>query len=323
MIKMKKFKEIFGLILALILSYSAIAKTNHYPGGGFGLMISLGILMFPYLVLVGIDLHRKYGTSLIFLILAGLSTIIYSVGFLFLILHWPGGFLFSFFGLVFLLLTLFISSIIELFKKDEKKKMSITIMTFMIISVSLIFVSSQRTVTKSVLTGYIQTNEKLLLIEAKLKNDNLQGYAAVGDTLKQFRKVNDDLINFIDDIKKELIIKVNGSFESFEISAIKSKDNIDIPNQVMFAEKKARYLRLNIEKYKAIAFSLLPSESFKSVTEVQVLNTQDPAPIDGNFISWESSQFENLPIVAVIDNLTSIQLGIRLCESNVIRFYRQ
>jgi hypothetical protein len=320
---MKKFKEIFGLILALILSYSAIAKANHYPGGGFGLVVSLGILMFPYLVIVGIDLYRKYGTNLTFLILTGLSTIIYSVGFLFFILHWPGGFLFSFFGLVFLLLTLFISSIIELFKKEEKRNLSITIMTFMIISVSLIFVSSQRTVTKNVLTGYIQTNDKLLLIEDKLKNDNLQGYAEVGDTLMQFRKVNDDLISFIDDIKKELIIKVNGSSESFEISAIKSKDNIDIPNQVMFAEQKARYLRLSIDKYKSIAFSLLPSETFKSVTEVQVLNTQDPAPIDGDLISWESSQFENLPIVAVINNLTSIQLGIRLCESNVIRFYRQ
>ena len=321
---MKKFTEIFGFILAIIIAYSSIAKANHYPGAGVGMALGLGVLLFPFLILFAISLYKE-NKPLPLLISGGISTMIYLSGFLFLIQHWPGGGFFIFIGLIFLLITLIIFGIIELSKEPFSRNYSVITISFIIMAASLLYAASFRSVGRGVINGLLTANEDLI------KSTEMIGFSFItkydkyyvqnpvkGKIYIELRNRSNELFTRIEAVKKKLASIANGSSDFSNYSTIKGLDIVDISNVYMIEEGLATEIKSQINNYRQFVIandSVFHMKNFVG----QFLNTQDPPPIQGDRITWESSKFLNVPVICAISNLSAIQLNIRTFELCITR----
>ncbi len=147
------------------------------------------------------------------------------------------------------------------------------------------------------------------------------------------KKRSDELIEYIQDIKIEILTK-NGQgdpedgviTEEGKIHGehIKSKDKHDIPTNVLIGENdgKAFELREKIKEYREFMLSLVDEDNQTLIHSLETnLDTSDPPKTeDGEKKSWEVKHFYHLPLAAVFPLLTKIQLDIRNTEAEVVQF---
>lgn len=130
---------------------------------------------------------------------------------------------------------------------------------------------------------------------------------------------SNDLYKFIEDLKLEIIKKADG--DEADINNIISKDNLDVAGEVMITYGKAEELKVKIDAFREYLLGLLCDKNPALCQSIKVnLNTDNPPVIDGEVRTWSSSNFENLPLVAVITLMTKLQSDIRNAESDAITF---
>lgn len=316
---MKKSTEILGMILALVLAIGSIFKANHYPGGSFFLSLGLGVLFLPFLILLAIDTYKeKKRPGPISAICA--SALIYLIGFLFLILHWPGGRFLAFTGLVLLLISLLVLCINEFFKEPEKRMFSIINISLIAIGASLIYIASFRSDSKDVFNGYITINENMVKTNQIFTTVNKSYYDSLAGTnpvYSDLQQKTSALVNLIEDIKTELTSRAGGDRSSANPRSIKQYDNVDIPAQLLIAQGKGQKIKEEINKYKE--FILTNNRIFHSSEIIEnLLDTQVSAPSRGEVNSWVDSKFNHIPVVCVISVLSGLQSNILSCEFVVL-----
>lgn len=174
------------------------------------------------------------------------------------------------------------------------------------------------------------TNNNAILyssLEAQLANDPVRARKAVDDS-KKLKKWANDLHQYIDDIKTELIVaedqvaKEQAIKTLDSLSNVQNKDKYDNCTRIMCgdgtanAKGKATDLKNKIVEFKKNMQSILP-ESAKKSTNLG-LKTEDP-PKKGTAVeTWEMEKFYHLPIAAQIVNLTQLQTEIRNAEGTVL-----
>lgn len=151
----------------------------------------------------------------------------------------------------------------------------------------------------------------------------------------EIKKEAQEIINFVQVIKKEVV----AAGDSPEAPAIKgddiladlieNKSDLDKGGRIMvglnnngraFELKKKliqfrEYLAQNIDKQKA-------PQLLESI--LGILNTDNPPPkADGEAQTWESERFEHIPLIAVIPQLTKVQVDVLNCEAEVVNYLLQ
>ncbi|MFN5370993.1 MAG: hypothetical protein ACK5B6_05965, partial [Bacteroidia bacterium] len=160
--------------------------------------------------------------------------------------------------------------------------------------------------------GLVQTdknftnNNNLLYssLEAQLANDPVRARKAVDDS-KKLKKWANDIHQYIDDIKTELIVaedqiaKDVAAKKLDSLSTVQNKDKYDNCTRIMCgdgtanAKGKATDLKNKIIEFKKNMMSILP-ESVKKTTNLG-LKTEDP-PKKGTAVeTWEMEKFYHLP----------------------------
>jgi len=99
---------------------------------------------------------------------------------------------------------------------------------------------------------------------------------------------------------------------------IKGRDNINTPAKLMIYKGKGEELRKKIENYKDFLISKTDDPTVKDFF-MNTLNTEPRLDILGTHITWESYHFENLPMIAVIANLSKMQNDIRIAETDILQ----
>ena len=99
---------------------------------------------------------------------------------------------------------------------------------------------------------------------------------------------------------------------------IKRKDNTNISTNLMIDKGKGEELRKKIENYKNFLVSKTDDPTVKEFF-MDALNTEPRLDIFGTYITWESCHFENLPMIAVITNLSKMQNDIRIAEADILQ----
>ena len=102
---------------------------------------------------------------------------------------------------------------------------------------------------------------------------------------------------------------------------ITKQDDINTPSEIMIAKKRAKELKEAIEKYRAFLISQMPENSPIIETLNNAMDTSDPRinlKEGGEKKTWETTYFENKPLIAVIALLSKIQIDIKDAETNVI-----
>lgn len=180
---------------------------------------------------------------------------------------------------------------------------------------------------------YSQKNEGLYRDFNQQYAQNQQKVGPWKDKADEVRERSDTLINYIQGIKKEIII-MNGQgdpedgviTEDGEIHGdhIAKKDKVDVSSHVLIGEHdgKAYELRKKLADYREFLLTLIDEENESLINSVNTtLDTSDPERTeDGEKKDWETKNFYHLPLAAVFPILTKMQLDIRNSEAEVVQY---
>ena len=110
---------------------------------------------------------------------------------------------------------------------------------------------------------------------------------------------------------------------------IENKSDLDIGGRIMVGLEnsgKAFELKKKIIHFREYLVGLInPQKSPQLIESINgILNTDNP-PLkeDGEANTWESSRFEHIPLIAVIPQLTKVQVDILNCEAEVVNYLLQ
>lgn len=149
---------------------------------------------------------------------------------------------------------------------------------------------------------------------------------------EEVKNQSDELYDFLQLCKKEIVTISEGEDteaihdDKIELKYVKVKDNTDIPAQVMIRQGRGKELKSKIESYKNFLLDLIEDkESFASVVASieATLDTTDPkhdVTKKGEAHSWESENFEHLPLASVITILSKMQSDIRNTEAEILSY---
>lgn len=209
-------------------------------------------------------------------------------------------------------------------------------------------------VSKEILDSFIIVNDGLEKTNDNFSKKNEKVYAEFEaantkdpkktgpyyDRAKQARKISDDLVKYIKKIKTKLLSETDKitmeTADSMHLEYLQSKDNYTVPTEIMIGStpedpKKGEFtasdLKSKINAARADFIKLFDnppgSEIFLPVVKQQMenklgLKTPDPKPKEGERRSWETTNFEHIPLAAVITILSGIQADAKNAEADVV-----
>ena len=146
---------------------------------------------------------------------------------------------------------------------------------------------------------------------------------------KEVSQKSDEIYQHIEALKREIVTisEPDGEeavalrdprviyYDSLEVT-----DNMDYPAQVMIRQGKGGVLREKINDYSKFLLTFVADKDEdlrKSI--IKSLSTPDVKE-KGEHLSWESKNFENLPLIAVLTNLTLYQSYVRNSEMEILTY---
>jgi gliding motility-associated protein GldM len=200
-------------------------------------------------------------------------------------------------------------------------------------------------VSKEIINAFVTVNDSLETSNSNTTTRNARIYAdfekamqndakkagPFNDKAQKVKKQSSDMIAYIDNLKKELIVKVDGLEANAAVPAardIEKKDDYDVPTNIMCGDAndgrghKATEFKTRINDFKQSVLKTLEPDDQKlfSPRLETLLNTKDPAPenVRDNKTTWEMANFYHNPVVATIALLTKFQADVRNVESEII-----
>ena len=117
-------------------------------------------------------------------------------------------------------------------------------------------------------------------------------------------------------MKKLIVVAADG--EDGDVANVQRRDDLEAAAVVMLSPTSRRgvTLRENVDGYRTYITNLL-TDSVKRLNVNEVLATNDVVR-NGVTQSWESSKFDNQPVVAAITLLAKLQNDIRYAEGEAL-----
>jgi gliding motility-associated protein GldM len=200
-------------------------------------------------------------------------------------------------------------------------------------------------VSKEILNAFIIVNTGLEKTNANFTNKNEVTYSAFDKAMlndeKKVRKYYDkaqavkklakEMNDYIEDLKKELLKKVDGVDTISNLMYLNSKDNYDIPTNIMIgpsgdpenADGKARDLKEKIKKYRESLLSYVDAKD-RDKMKIGLTTEKVYSFAEEKEVSWENNAFYHNPVAAVITILSKLQNDVKNAEADVIgNLYKQ
>ena len=142
----------------------------------------------------------------------------------------------------------------------------------------------------------------------------------------------DELYNYIQDLKIEIITKAEGSDSEallpngqIDVTKVKRIDENNIPSEVLVGANQAgkgNDLKALIEDFRGFLVETLEGKDIGAEQSIlDILNTDDPENLEKTGTEdWVTAQFQTLPLVAVITILSKMQVDVRNAETDVLNF---
>jgi gliding motility-associated protein GldM len=143
------------------------------------------------------------------------------------------------------------------------------------------------------------------------------------------------LYNRIQDIKISIIRKGDGikaksigENSAIDVDMIEAVDNTDAAHNIMLGSSDTRSgeayaLREEINKYKQYLLTEIdPKANASRSIETGLLLKDPPMTGDGTNRTWETSQFDAMPLISAVALLSKLQLDVVSCESEAINWFR-
>jgi len=321
------FEKRYGFIIILVfLSGFAfingtLFKIQHWPFANI-LLVFGELLTILTLIIGGISylISRRSQTGSKILTAVGiLGIVLFFLGTLFKLEHWPGATIMLILGAI-TLFSIFIPIYAYKAYKEEKTVknsfiFSVFALTFIITFTFLLSLNSSR----SILDGFVYMDnglqKSLAIVENQMDNQHSD------DTYKEINLVANNLFNSITDLKKDLILSNGGldinvnKLTTNDLEHLKFIRSNEIARNILEGDSengRAYQLYSDIQKYKSlIEDSEMDVASKKISTSILLLK-------QGSAKSWIIDNFYKVPLVTSISNLSHLQLDIRLTQQELL-----
>lgn len=320
---MKNKIYLFGIILVILFTMGAIFKIQHWPGASVILVFSLGLfsLVFtPFAIISCYRAEKKYA----FVYTAGLISVSFNfIGAMFKLMHWPGAGILLTIAIILPFVLFLPTYLIYLGKVKEKNIRNLVSVLFVLAYIASMDALLALNVSKNVIDDSVLVNDNYTSLTAYYENSIKDKLANVGSLHREdadvIEKKTEKLIREITELKKELIIEVNDGieegFDNIDIRDVKLKEDRSISSILMINMEKATLLKQSINEYRRFLNQITQDD--KSALINKYLSTDD-IEWEGNIYSWEEVHFNGTMLVWALNNLTSIELNIRMAEAEAV-----
>ncbi len=180
------------------------------------------------------------------------------------------------------------------------------------------FVKIEQSIRKS--TRIIQDkNAELYGRFEKLYQENPKKVQEWYDKATEVRSRSDSLFNYIQTLKVRTVRAADGP--EGDPTHIKKKDENNVGGQVMILEGNGKKLKEALNDYRNYLQSLIKDTTSNLYHSLDsTFDTRDVRAEDGSMVPWEVAMFDQLPLIAVVANMSKIQNDIRMSENSVISY---
>ncbi|NVO08456.1 MAG: gliding motility protein GldM [Bacteroidales bacterium] len=206
-------------------------------------------------------------------------------------------------------------------------------------------------VTTSVLDAFALIDNGLSRTTANYRIKNEKLYTQFGNAYElnkvkvgpwktkadEVKKEAQEIIDFVQKIKKEVVTAGEGREDAPAIKGneiycdfIENKSDLDIGGRIMVGldnnKGKAFELKDKIKHFREYLVGIVDKQKAPQLIESinGILETKDPEhKEDGEVNTWESLRFEHIPLIAVIPQLTKVQVDVLNCEAEVVNYLLQ
>ena len=134
---------------------------------------------------------------------------------------------------------------------------------------------------------------------------------------KQVKDASDSLYNLLQDLKVALVQQADG--RNGDVTAIRHKDNVEAGNIVMLAPGTGRGNELfnAINHYRNQLLTMVDDAQQRSIISSNLATTV-PQQARRQGKNWQEYCFENMPVAAVVTQLSKLQSDVRYAEGEVL-----
>ena len=212
-------------------------------------------------------------------------------------------------------------------------------------------------VSKDILNAFVTVNDGLEKTKNNFKDKNDDQYARfeasynenqdkVGKYWNNAKKVREEanqVVNYIDQIKVEIIAGVQPDIPKEQIMGkdeygrdtilnlmnVKVKDNYLVPTNILVGgdnsnpkegEYSALELKSKLESFRDQLVGILPSESAIAKSLQETFKFEEKKNASGVVENWPSYNFYGVPTAATLTLLTKMQTDVRNAESDVVKY---
>ena len=152
----------------------------------------------------------------------------------------------------------------------------------------------------------------------------------------EIKKETQEIIDFVQGLKKELVVAGDGANpiaikgDDVFCDYLENKSDLDIGGRIMVGLEnnngKAAELKKKLIHFREYLIGIIDKKKAAQLIESVngILNTDDPPPKeDGEANTWEGLRFGHIPLIAVIPQLTKVQVDVLNCEAEVVNYLLQ
>ncbi len=312
-------------------------RVQHWPGGAP--LLTLGTIFLCFLfspaLLWYLFKQAESGKEKVAYTFAIVAGIIFFLGFLFKINHWPGGSRLLAAAVLFLVV-LFIPY--YTFVRYLKSKHIEASFIYIIAAVSWIcmfgmLVSLSR--SRNIMPG-LRSNQQMLEQQKhdfEERNESLYSLATTfepSDSLLKAKQITDDLDSYIRNLKMEIIRNLDeenpqaiNEDGSIDLAQLTDNTNTGVPYRVLIGNKrsgKVWELKSKINATRNELLNLINHDESTTRIIITCLSTDLPKDAPKWSDSWETLYFSHTSVTGCLEVLTAIQRNLRIAENGVISY---
>ncbi len=325
---MKKLMIGTGIISAVLMIVGIFFKFMHWPGASAVLVLGITIsslLFLPLLFTLKVK-EKKQTKEKVIVGVGTLAGILLSFGILFKVMHWPGANVMGM-GAVMMMLVVFLPVYFFSGIRNPETKVNTIVSSILIIMGCGLFFTLVNTrpsiqvrntvafISEQVENSYSYLTEQNKNSYKTLANDSLVNKK----NLNEINKKSDQLCDAMEKLKLALFNTAEEvDVKKVNYIGLSEPDNFAFPSYFMFDDKGMPKKDLVDIKKQLLALNELAASDFK-VNSAKLINLNDrPSVHNDGMEPWEVSCFYHTSISLALQNLTRLQLDVRIVEASCL-----
>jgi len=181
-----------------------------------------------------------------------------------------------------------------------------------------------------IIANYVKKNDLIYQDFDRAAAENPQKAGGLRNMAYEVKQRADETFSFIQDLKIEIINTTEGPGNTAVrgneviIDEVKKIDENNTPSQILIGANengKAYDLKNILNEYRDFLISVLEGKNPASEEALRdMLDTRDHRNKDGETVPWANSNFQALPLVAVICILSEYQVSVRNAETEILNY---